>query len=742
MIFLNIISSPNSFFLVEAGIKLFPPSFSHAPSFLFRESILYDVSSNVGFNEIEGRIEALGDFANQQHTDLVVSSKNRKQIIIYTWDTYQWKFINYTSFDYETSSKFLAHTNVEIVNIVASDFNFDGALDLLVTLIDKDNFDNNNPSYIHSILVGNFKTLREEKMLDEKTTDQLLIFDLNGDLLPDLFGTDFTTKKRTYWLNNNTNYEAGQLSFIRHLQDSNSGFTTIDSVTKTPPASTNLNPLAFPISTASIDLDGDCGSDLFVMSCSKQDTHGFCEEPIFEFWVNYKGILQLNSTLNAPKGAGRPVFIDVDHDGDLDMLYPVCYPIDSCSEVNEIHILYNNQLALCKSIVESNCRSSSNLCLKSNFDFNQKAVLSFPKDDNANKKRILHHYIKSDKYKSSPPSLRAGDFNLDGYPDLVVSIVESVEHEENGIEESYQMVGVELWQNVECKKETIDDALSLQKKSKWFSESSHFSRKAANDDESSISTTFKCDSNATPRTFQVVTKGVDALKTTFVKLPYNSDMNDMPFYDAFFLDIDETGILDIITLYNDPKSGNQTLRAFFNCFYNDAYFLKVISTNGVAPDGTQYYYGVNAPSMTVKFVSTKLNGEYQLNMNSLLSQTSYLSLQTPYHLFGIGRTNGYIEEFFIGRVMTNSSTTTNYYEASAIMPNSQLVTITTPPEDTDSWQVQLFVNPSAAALWVIIAEVVSLILLFIPIAILFVREYRHDKKEKEETSREISSVFI
>ncbi|KAF0982205.1 hypothetical protein FDP41_012066 [Naegleria fowleri] len=732
----------------KKGIKLFPPSFSHAPSFLFRESILYDVSSNVGFNGIEGRIEASGDFANQQHTDLIVSSKNRKQIIIYTWDTYQWNFVNYTSFDYETSSKLLAHVNVEIVNIVASDFNFDGALDLLVTLIDKDTFDDDNPSYIHSILVGNFKTLREEKLLDERTTDQLLVFDLNGDLLPDLFGTDVTTKKRSYWINNNTNYEAGQLNFIKYLQDGHDGFPTIDSATKKrssfATSQSNLKPLAFPISTASIDIDGDCGSDLFVMSCSKEDAHGFCEEPIFEFWINYNGKLQLNSTLNAPKGAGRPVFLDIDHDGDLDMLYPVCYPLDSCSETNEIHILYNNQLALCKSIIETNCRPSSNLCMKSNFDFNQKAVLSFPKD---NKRRILHHYKPDHRYQSSPPSLRVGDFNLDGYPDLVVSVVETIGNDEND-KDSYQMVGIELWQNVECEKETNNGALSPSPKTNWYSTSwiSSLSQSANNDQSEVSSTSLKCDSNVTPRTYQIVSKGVDALRNSFFKLPYATGMNEMPFYDAFFLDIDETGILDIITLYNDPKSGNQTLRAFFNCFYNDAYFLKVISTNGVAPEGTQYYYGVNAPSMTVKFISTKLNGEYQPNMNSLLSQTSYLSLQTPYHLFGIGRTNGYIEKFFVGRVVANSSIhedfSTNYYEASAIMPNSQLVTITTPPNDPGSWQVQLFVNPSAAALWVIIAEVVSLILLFIPIAILYIREYRHDKKEKEESSREISSVFI
>ncbi|EFC42645.1 predicted protein [Naegleria gruberi] len=685
MIF-NTITNNNNNCFVLGGFSLFPPSISYAPSFLFRKSILYDVSPNVGFEEWTGyTIEALGDFTNQKTTDLITVSSDRKAIQILVWNTYKWKFVNHTQFDYRLSN--LIDENVEIVSLVASDFNYDGALDLLVTLMDPSS---SEQLYTHHFLLGDFKSLRDGGFLSSKTTDQISVVDVNGDLLPDLFSTDASTGKRTFWINDNVEYKSNVLNYTQIDQES---FTETE----------NLNPLAFPMAVINVDIDGDCGSDLIIMSCSHASSNTTCDSPHLEIWINEMGKLKLNTTINLPKGAGRPVILDFDHDGDMDILYPVCYPLDTCEETNELHVIFNDQLPLCTGITidDTNCRQDTDLCRQSSFSLSKRAVIELPDS----RKRILHH-LDSTKFHSRPATLRVGDFNLDGYPDLVVSVVNT--------KDDHQEVGIELWQNVECPEAS-----------------------------SSENQLFNCTHTSTSRTFQVVSQHVDALnEASIAKVPPKTKMNEMPKLDAFFLDIDETGVLDIITIYHDEHLYNRTLGAFFNCFFNDAYFLKTISTNGVTSKDGTYYYGVNAPGVTIKFTSTKLDGTKQANMQSLISQTNYLALETPYKLFGLGRTNGYVEEFFVGKAHATKDSSTNYKSFSAIIPNSQLVTLNTPPNKPDSWDVQLFVNPSGASLWVIIAEIVSLILLAIPILILWFREHREDKREKEEVSREISSVFI
>jgi hypothetical protein len=135
------------------------------------------------------------------------------------------------------------------------------------------------------------------------------------------------------------------------------------------------------------------------------------------------------------------------------------------------------------------------------------------------------------------------------------------------------------------------------------------------------------------------------------------------------------------------------------------------------------------------------------NAGCSLTESSHLSLQTPYYLFGIGRTNGYIEEFYVGRTHESNNdeeeiTQNNYRLFNGLIPNSQLVILPTPPETPSQWQIELFVSPSSSSFWVIIAVFGTILLLLIPIIALALREYRQDKKEKQKEHHEMVSVFI
>lgn len=53
-----------------------------------------------------------------------------------------------------------------------------------------------------------------------------------------------------------------------------------------------------------------------------------------------------------------------------------------------------------------------------------------------------------------------------------------------------------------------------------------------------------------------------------------------------------------------------------------------------------------------------------------LAQTSYLSLQTPYSHFGLGRTNNYVENLFIGSTRRQAQ---HFMNIEGVIPNSQVV---------------------------------------------------------------------
>jgi integrin alpha FG-GAP repeat containing protein 1 len=94
-------------------------------------------------------------------------------------------------------------------------------------------------------------------------------------------------------------------------------------------------------------------------------------------------------------------------------------------------------------------------------------------------------------------------------------------------------------------------------------------------------------------------------------------------------------------------------------------------------------------------------------MGAQLSQTSYLSLQTPYLLFGLGRTSNYIEQVFYGTTSSSSKSTKMWI---CIIPNAQLVSIPYPSDQSDNWTLELFIKTSSLTAWVVVAFLTCLLI--------------------------------
>jgi integrin alpha FG-GAP repeat containing protein 1 len=611
------------------------PRLRHAPH--FQGSQLYKV--DIGFSGLEGTIGCFGDFNSDKFTDVFIISQNRSEIHLYLWNTDVWKF--------QSSSKVNIQSLSNITNIAAGDFNYDGMLDLLVM---GNHYKDINGTMRTATYLKLFHGDRSTLTLSDKTipdaNDQVIILDYNNDLRLDLFGeTAEDPPRRAFWVNND-----------------NGGFDIVHQ-------GGDLAPLAKPHSNGFADFNGDCLADMFVTSVV-----GGVKQ--YEIWINRKNTYQLRDVTPLPSGTGQITFADFDGDGTMDLCVPICDPPETCANENSLRIVYNKQKPLCPLLNSKkiDCRKATNLCsADDSFSFTNVSLPITHSDtlvvDGVSSELFTGTRFAFDDLAGRPLTIRPGDYNLDGYPDLAIPV--------RDLETNATMV--QLWTNVP---------------------------------------------DGSRRKFQLQSEGTTELKS----------ITDA--YASAFVDLDEDGNLDLLVL----RENAPYVQAIFNNFQNDAYFLKAVGLNGVCTawctNGKKFPdpkpYGVNFPGGTFKFTITDLSGATHLAIATQLSQSAYMSFNTPYVLFGLGRTSNYIEQFFYG-VPINQEKHFAFWTGSTI-PNSQVVAIPYKPTEPAGWTLELYTNPSGVMFWVIIAVLVALVLLGGAIYYFHRKEKMEDEKHKQEVA--------
>ena len=156
-------------------------------------------------------------------------------------------------------------------------------------------------------------------------------------------------------------------------------------------------PLSEPHSAASIDLNGDCLSDLFLTVCDSQGNR------YFQVLLNAKnGNYCLVLTEKVGNSTGQVTFADVNKDGKADLLFPVGN--------DRIHILFNSNSASHTCEFDENAlRNFTLLDLNSEISTEWKEILDLP----------LEMYPGTEDF---PATIRLSDMDLDGYPDLLVTL--------------------------------------------------------------------------------------------------------------------------------------------------------------------------------------------------------------------------------------------------------------------------------------------------------------------------------
>ncbi|KAF9045767.1 hypothetical protein BDZ89DRAFT_1058727 [Hymenopellis radicata] len=207
-----------------------------------------------------------------------------------------------------------------------------------------------------------------------------------------------------------------------------------------------------------------------------------------------------------------------------------------------------------------------------------------------------------------------------------------------------------------------------------------------------------------------------------------------------FVDMDEDGTLDVLVL----RSGAEKVTFVQNNFYYDAFFLKAIVLNGACGNGWCYAvvneteekyhpFGVSYSGASYKYTVLDTSGRRSAAQIGQLPQTSYHALQTPYAFFGLGRTNNYIENLFVGSTLHASA---HYINLEGVIPNSKVVI--SPGIDGEAWKRQLFLRPGKWIPWVTVTVVVGTGVLAIIVLVLHLSEKREDELERRRASHHIN----
>lgn len=490
-----------------------------------------------------------------------------------------------------------------VTSVVPGDYDGDSQMDILITV--QLNSELNNQEF--RIIWGspNILNCSSAEVLTGAIRGQPLVFDYNGDRIPDLFGEDKDMRRTVWIMSSHRNYS---------VQVMPNGTGT---------------PLRVPHSHAFIDLNSDMAADLLVTTKNG-----------YEFWYNVQGSFQYKPEMSVKLPAevilvGQSVITDLDMDGKLDHLVPVCF--------------------------DSTCSNSTILIYKKSWN----AI-----DVNFQNGNVQWGFVPPlgiDSIAEDTISLRVGDFNLDGYPDLLAVLRSKSNPNE-------RMATVLL--NVESSSGSFQRAFSVL----W---------------------------------------NVPGLKDI-------KDVQLAAFYDAY-----NDGIVDILVVRRTLqgnwklvsfKNVYDTMACFIKVIVSSGLCYKNCPNDRIP-------YGVNQPGSAVCYKSTTPEGDPQASCSGLLSQSAHFALQLPYVIFGLGHTPNFVDSLTVG-IPYPKGHEIRSHEWTGIIPNSQMFVVPYLEDENGRWMNKLFVTPSHLVLITFAALMGVMGFIFFIILGLHWKERMEDKKEK------------
>lgn len=516
--------------------------------------------------------------------------------------------------DRSPTSKTQCQVNItgRIYDALAGDFDGDSKLDLFVLY----KLEENQKGFNGGILWGDRVQLSDLQPIGYLFENIPTTIDANGDSFVELFGMismdNVTFKPACVYLKSRTMFPIEYFTIVDKLR--------VDST------------------QASVDLNHDLVADLFLTIESPTGP----KFRVYELPITKNNLIQ---EYDPPAGVAiqhLSTFADIDADGELEHLLPVCMDT-KCSD-SRIYVRDNNawyQLPI-------NFGAGQHFPLLSE--------LPYP-------------------LNNIPFSIKTSDYNLDGYPDIVVILKDSNTKNSTSV----------ILKNQQC----ID--------------------------------TNTCTYN---RTFTPKEEEI------FVSAITNATL-------AVFFDILENGYPDLLVLQLSSNNTFK-LVGFQNILVQDVHFIKVMVISTFSCDTCSRQkklpYGNNQPGQSIKMETiTIMNGikDYWVKLAAVqMSQAGRLTLELPYVIIGLGSTPNFVEKLTVG-VPPNSESNKLFRTYTQMIPNSQIVVVPSPLMNPEKWHSKLFITPSRMILHTGIALGVTLIVLAGALAIFQYREKIEDDRERK-----------
>ncbi|XP_011309533.1 T-cell immunomodulatory protein [Fopius arisanus] len=496
-----------------------------------------------------------------------------------------------------------------VTSVVPGDYDGDVFMDILVTTYSRED----SLTHVH-IIWGGLGPLQcpTESLPILKMQGQPLTMDYNQDMIIDLFGAN-ELNNRTFWIFNHNRTKPEAIPMISNR--------AIDS-----------EPIRMPHSNAFLDLNHDYYPDLMITTANH-----------FEIWNGGSKGFRYSRKVDWPKQkgesstghVGQVLYLDVELKGKLDLIVPVCSD-ESCKESSIF--IYNGVWQ----------------DLKINF---------------RDKQGVLWGFVPRSNYRryTNTITLRGGDFNMDGYPDLLATL----QSEKSEIK-SFLLL------NTPCSNcGTINRTFEIL----WTALNPFY-----NETVMAVFYDFYQDG-----ILDVILVKYDKTKDVYTTGAFKNSLD----YDANFVKVMVLTGLENTKYPISPGSLGKKKKT----------------------------YGTNLPGPSIGYNTTTQDGSPRSALAAQLPQSAHFSLNLPYTTFGLGRTPNFVDQLTIG-------VAGNVRDWPQIIPNSQMVVIPNPIKEPSRWKAQLFVTPSKLILLSAAALTATCGLISAIIAGLYWKERREDKIER------------